>query len=1172
MVPSSRMPFQLWLLLLVPLASVHGQERSIEPPAPEASPAVRRLLDEAARSSQSGAATKAFDLNERALALAQETADHPGEAQAQSARATVLTKSTRTREALAAWRDAESAWMRIGDGPGQVEAVVWQAILEIPDQPQDAEGLLRSGLDIAARETRRPRTMSSILSDLASELVDRSRIDAASQTYELAASLAQKVAPGSLEHAASVNGLGRVAFSRGDFPTADDYFRRALTIREGLNPESLESAGSLNNLSNLERARGNLDAARDFGLRALAIAEKVAPGSLMVASCLNNLGLAAFFQGDLTTARDFHQRALAIRESAEPDSLLVARSLGNLSNVANEQGELTLARAYGERAVAITAKIAPDSAIYASQLGDLGSVAGYQGDHAVSRAYRERALAIFEKLSPDSLDVAVDFNNLGMELRMMGDLAGARDYHQRALEIRQRRAPNSLFVASSLKNLAGVAADEGNLTAAGEYAAQSLAIREKLAPNSLLLAEVLETLGEIAQAQGDLRAARDHQENALAIEQRIAPNSIYVFSSLTALGALAYEEGDRGRAREYHDRALALGQKLAPNSIDIAENLTDLGSLAFDDGDVAAAAQYAGRAWDIVRTQGATVVGDEAQQAFQSRYRAIGGQLVRFQVASGKSEEGFVTLEEGRAQALSQLLAERSTARHLAPADVWEKYEHAQAEDNQAGKILERAGTAEANAKLALDAEVAQQSSGDVITEKQRILSDRAQATEQARQAATRTRMEAERRWVDVRHTIQSAIPTLTPTAEGRRLLPPDAVLISFAVGDRDTTLFAVPREGPVRAFTLALPAKELAARVDFVRRTVSREAGARGAILVASEDVRIRAARDLYQKLFPADAREIVAGAKRVVLSPDGALWDLPFAALVINNEGDPHYLGLEKPLVYTQSLTTLVQTIQRAASRRPAEKPNVLIVGNPLFDNSLRNRLTQGRNATSAASSGTAGRRRGGELALLSRDGEIPEPLPYAEREAKEVAALYGARASVGNEPTESWFRQRAATADIIHLATHGYFNPLRAMSSGLRLAAPEQEPSATDTSNDGALQAWEVFTQLQLRAELVVLSACQTGVGARVPGEGLVGLTRAFQVAGAASVVATQWRVSDVSTATGMVAFHQQLRRGTAKDRALQQAMLKVAANPATSHPYYWAPFILVGDFQALPQFVK
>ena len=328
-----------------------------------------------------------------------------------------------------------------------------------------------------------------------------------------------------------------------------------------------------------------------------------------------------------------------------------------------------------------------------------------------------------------------------------------------------------------------------------------------------------------------------------------------------------------------------------------------------------------------------------------------------------------------------------------------------------------------------------------------------------------------------------------------------------------------------------------------------------------------------MYGQLFPAEARTLIARSKRLLLSPDGVLWDLPFAALVVNDKGDPAYLGLETPIVYTQSLTAFARMRQKTTSGAAAgSADDVVIIGNPLYDNSLRPRrpdLQVGR--PSDLPVGRAARARAvGELRLLSHDGTIPPPLPYADEEAREVAALYGVKASTAAEPTERWFRQRAVNARIIHLATHGYFNAFRAIGSGVRLAVPGSQASGDDTDNDGALQAWEVFTQFRLRADLVVLSACQTGVGAKVSGEGLVGLTRAFQAAGASSIVATHWSVADRSTASGMVAFHRHLRKGLAKDEALRLAMRTLAGDPATKHPFYWAPFMLVGDFDKTPNY--
>ena len=209
-------------------------------------------------------------------------------------------------------------------------------------------------------------------------------------------------------------------------------------------------------------------------------------------------------------------------------------------------------------------------------------------------------------------------------------------------------------------------------------------------------------------------------------------------------------------------------------------------------------------------------------------------------------------------------------------------------------------------------------------------------------------------------------------------------------------------------------------------------------------------------------------------------------------------------------------------------------------------------------------------GEARVLTPDGSVPGPLPWAEEEAEQVAALYGTRAHVGVRPTEAWVRQwlreHGGRARVIHLATHGYLMPYRAMSSGVLLAVPEKTPEEGEvTANDGALQAWESATEWRLRADRGVRAACETGRGAEGPGEGLVGLTRALQIAGARSVVASQWQVADDSTQELMVAFHRQRKAGVGKDKALMLAMRQVAARSGWSHPHFWSPFVLVGDWR-------
>ena len=188
----------------------------------------------------------------------------------------------------------------------------------------------------------------------------------------------------------------------------------------------------------------------------------------------------------------------------------------------------------------------------------------------------------------------------------------------------------------------------------------------------------------------------------------------------------------------------------------------------------------------------------------------------------------------------------------------------------------------------------------------------------------------------------------------------------------------------------------------------------------------------------------------------------------------------------------------------------------------------------------------------------------LSHASEEAIAVNALFGpdSKALVGKAATESAFKYEAANYSLLHLATHGYFNKFNPLLSGLELEA--------DTTNDGQLELHEILG-LHLNADLVTLSACQTGLGsghfAEIPaGDDFVGLTRAFLYAGSASVMATLWEVDDASTLELMKIFYGGLMKATKhedKATALAIAQRSFLSSDDYKHPYFWAPFILVGE---------
>ena len=194
---------------------------------------------------------------------------------------------------------------------------------------------------------------------------------------------------------------------------------------------------------------------------------------------------------------------------------------------------------------------------------------------------------------------------------------------------------------------------------------------------------------------------------------------------------------------------------------------------------------------------------------------------------------------------------------------------------------------------------------------------------------------------------------------------------------------------------------------------------------------------------------------------------------------------------------------------------------------------------------------------MRLLDELGELP-PLPEARAEARAAAAAFApgaTRVFVGHEATERRAKgSLAGSARRLHCATHGLVSERRPAESALLL-------SASGEAEDGLLQVREILA-LELHAETVVLSACRTGLGRRVDGEGFLGLTQAFFFAGARSAVVSLWAVSDRGTADLMGRFYEGLADGRSESDALRSAQIALIESDDLAAPYYWAPFVVAG----------
>jgi tetratricopeptide (TPR) repeat protein len=1047
-----------------------------------------------------------------------------------------------------------------------------------------AAGFHQRALDIRERLAPDSLDVAMSLNNLGLVARDKGDLKAATEYHQRALVIKEKLAPNSLDLAGSLGNLGLVAQDRGDLKTAAEYFQRALDIQARQAPDSLDLTISLDNLGNTARIQGDLKSAEEYHARALAIKEKLGPNSLAVATSLSGVGAVADNRGDLKAAEHHLRQALAIRESEAPDSLLVAEVLNQLGNVSMEHGDLKEAAEYQGRALAIQQKLAPDSLDEAFSLSKLGEVAAQSGDLKTAENYQQRALAIQQKQAPDSLAVAGSLLLLGEGAYERGDLSPAVDYFHQALDIREKVAPDSLAVASALNDLGNVAVDQGDLKAAAEYLNRALAIKEKQAPDSLAVASSLTNLGNIvyrsgnpngasdyyrkalaihekqaprslavaasltalglvADAQGDLKAAQEYSRRALAIEEKQAPNSLAVAMSLHNLGMIANERGELKPASESLTRALAIQTNLAPDSLETARTLKILADLASKSGDLDSAERLASRAWDIVKHQAEAVTNDEARQAFGSSTEDYASVLLSIQLTRHEPEAAFATLEEGRAQSLAQLLFEKQEILSQASGDLWPRHQEALAKLHHAEETLNQAEN------IPSTSPEAEQHKNDVR-----------RAYQQARDGVAQLWAEIQKR------EARAFVPTLD-VAQAARILDTGTSFAGFSLqGDkayvfvlsagsagvfaRKLTFTGAADTDPLAAFHERVMTQRLSNLILGHWEGSSRPPESNSDSERAARSRFVAEGRELFDILFPGEIGRMVRQSRRLILSPDGSLWQLPFAALVtdVDANGNPHYLGEQVAIVYTPSLSLYAQLKQEAPQLKKGQRPEALVVGDPDFWRRVEPDPKDPEEERLWAGLYPAGKR--------------PLPLRATGSEARVIAGLYGSAPLTGDQATEAELRRRIEEADVIHLATHGVLQSALPMSSGILLTPPEKEPAIGETNDDGALQAWEIFSQLKLRAELVVLSACDTARGEIVKGEGVVGLTRALEYAGARSVVATQWAVVEGESTTELVqAFHEGLRKGEAKDEALREAMARVREK--YPQPFYWAPFILLGD---------
>ncbi|MBD2339122.1 CHAT domain-containing protein [Calothrix sp. FACHB-156] len=738
----------------------------------------------------------------------------------------------------------------------------------------------------------------------------------------------------------------------------------------------------------------------------------------------------------------------------------------------------------------------------------------------------QQALIIYRQIK-DRLGEGGTLGNLGVAYSALGDYTKAIDYQQQRLAI-VREIKDRLGEGQSLSNLGNTYYALGDYTKAIDYQQQSLAIAREI-KNRLGEGQSLGNLGNAYYALGDYAKAIDYQQQSLVIVREIK-DRLGEGQSLSNLGNTYYALGDYTKAIDYQQQSLAIAREIK-NRLGEGQSLGNLGNAYYALGDYAKAIDYQQQRLAIAREikdrlgegQSLGNLGN-AYSALGDYTKAIDYQQQRLAIAREIKDRlgewqslnnlGLAYQKSGKLPEAEKIL--------LAGIEVL-KSVRGDLGNNDAYKISifeEQARTYRTLQQVL----IAQNKINDALL-----------ISEQGRSRALVDLLNLRLSGKNALANVELTLSLLQQIAKQQKatLVEYSIIYNDFKVQGKQETqeselyIWVIKPTGEVtfrKADLKPLWQKENTTLAKLV--TNSRESiGVRGRGVKVTHNPNPAKVKQRFQKLHELLINPIADllpknPDERVTFIPQSSLFLVPFAAL---QDEQGKYL-IEKHTILTAPAIQVLDLTNK--QRQKVSGNQALVVGNPIMPS------------------------------VPPKVGEAPQqltPLPGAEMEAKEIAQLLNTKAITGKDATKAAFMQKLPQARFIHLATHGLLDDFQG------LGVPGAVALAPNGKDNGLLTANEIL-DLTINAELVVLSACDTGQG-KLTGDGVVGLSRALISAGAPSVIVTLWSIPDSPSALLMGEFYRQLQKNPDKAWALRQAMLTTMKQHP--NPSAWAAFTLIGE---------
>jgi len=936
--------------------------------------------------------------------------------------------------------------------------------------------------------------------------------------------------------------------------------------------------------------------------------EEVA-GALAVAESATTLAGIYSASSVYAGAKQNYERAIELRSHyLGADHECAAQSQNGLGELLQLMGDYPAARRLFESALRTRqTKLGPRHRDTARTLNDLASLYRSIGDLSHAQDLYRRALDVRLTFGVDDVDVAESHNDLGDLYKLRGEYASAESEYRQAFEIRRRKLGEGVETAQSQSALAGLYQTMGDYRRAQDLYSVVCEIRRKFfGPDHPETAESLSALGDSHRALGDHTKAESEYNQALEVRRnKLGRDHPLVASSLVVLGNMHLDLGDYDRAESEYNQAREIQQnKLGSEHPDVAQSQHQLGLLHEARGDYAKAesllrsalslretklgAGHPSVAESLVTLAKLMMVTGRQPQALEYAQRAFGISERLLQsigaVASESRVDALLRLLRAQEEIAYSLLLERSFPAEAATFAMSVAL-------LRKGRSLDEAAGASRAAYQSLEG-----SSGEQLAE---LRATRAKLGELTMAGSSDT---AElQRLADHADEVEQALAKQSAPLRARRLLarpseivarvaqalPPDGVLVeviafrpsAVRAPRRDTSpspqrylALVLHRDASVRVVPLgpAAPIDQLVGDFRAQLTVDPKKVDNIHQVLMASEA--------LYHRVFEPLRTQFAKVDKSIFLSLDSQLHLVPFAALFDGNQ----YLVETYQFTYLTSGRDLLR-----GEVAPRNSTTVEMIADPEF---IKGRASgpapRSRSERRGVNTVPDGAQPGARDAAPNRPFRLTSlrPLPGTVEEAQDLRHLLPAtRVLLGTHATKQAFLGLRSPG-ILHVATHGLFrrgtgdavpgsrteiegDRAALLNSMLMLAgAGVTSKGEVVVQPDGVATALEVASMNLWGTQLVVLSACETGVGdVSNLGQGVYGLRRAVMIAGAATLVTSLWKVDDQATRDLMRRYYETLLAGQGRVEAMRETADWMRR--WRKHPYYWASFIVVGSREPL-----